>query len=145
MNCHKQKFFWSDSFQTSNKEYFTQCLFIFFFSFRFFRKRPANKPLPIFEIPFNFHFSVKCGLNVHRKMGLGQVGICFYDEFTGQLPLLGKRFRAMGGPGCEKVNPCHLYDFTLLILSGILGRLRTFERKLGHLRTWAPFFALHLI
>ena len=61
-------------------------------------------------------------------MGLGQAGInCFWDEFPGRLPLLGKRFRAMGGPGCKKVSPCHLYDSTLLILSGILdicGRLR---------------------
>ena len=24
-------------------------------------ERPANEPLPIFEIPFDFHFSVKCG------------------------------------------------------------------------------------
>ena len=79
-------------------------------------------------------------------MGLGQAGLCFWDEFPGRLPLLGKRFRAMGGPGCKKVSPCHLYDSTLLILIGILGHLRTFKKKLGHLRTSGPFFfALHLI
>ena len=43
-------------------------------------------------------------------MGLGQAGLYFWDEFSGRLPLLGKRFRAMGGPGCKKVSPCHLYD-----------------------------------
>ena len=46
----------------------------------------------------------------------------------------------MGGPGGKKFSPCHFYDSTLLILSGILGHMRTFERKLGHLRTWRPFF-----
>ena len=68
-------------------------------------------------------------------MGLGQAGLGFWDEFPGRLPLLGKRFRAMGGPGCKKVSPCHLYDSTLLILSRILEYLRTFERKLRDLRT----------
>ena len=68
-------------------------------------------------------------------MGLRQAGLCFWDEFPGRLALLGERFRAMGGPGSKNVSPCHLYDYTLLILSGILGELRTFERKLGHLRT----------
>ena len=67
-------------------------------------KRPANEPLPIFEIPFNFHFSVKCGLNVHKRMGLGRAGLCFWDEFPGRLPLLGKRFRAMGGSDSKKVS-----------------------------------------
>ena len=68
-------------------------------------------------------------------MGLGQAGLCINDEFSGRLPLLGKRFRAMGGPGCKKVSPCRLYNSSLLILSGILGHLRTFEKKLGYLRT----------
>ena len=36
-------------------------------------------------------------------------------------------------------------DSILLILSGISGHLRTFERKLGHLRGREDFFALHLI
>ena len=97
-------------------------------------KRPANEPLPTFEIPFNFHFS-EIWLNVHKKMDLLRVRLCFWDEVSGSLPLLGKRFRAMGGPCSKKVSPCHLYDSTLLILSGILGHLRTFERKLGHPRT----------
>ena len=77
-------------------------------------------------------------------MGLGQAELYFWDEFPGRLPLLGKRFRAMGGLGWKKVSPCHLYDSTLLILSGLLGHLRTFERKLGHLRTWRPFFCSSL-
>ena len=68
-------------------------------------------------------------------MSLGRAGLYFWDEFTDRSPLLGKRFRAMGGPGCKKVSPCHLYDSTLRILSGILGHLRTSERKLGHLQT----------
>ena len=68
-------------------------------------------------------------------MGLGQAGRCFWDEFAGRLPLGSKRLRAMGGPGCKKVSPCHLYDSTLLILSEILGYLLSFEGKLGHLRT----------
>ena len=72
-------------------------------------------------------------------MGLGRAGLYFWDEFPGRLPPLGKRFRAMGGPGCKKVSPSHLYNFTLLILSGILEHLRTFERKLGHLRARGPF------
>ena len=42
-------------------------------------------------------------------MDFGRTGLCFWDEFPGRLPLLGKRFRAMDGPGCKKVNPCHLY------------------------------------
>ena len=44
-------------------------------------------------------------LNVHKKMGLGRAGLCFWDEFLGRLPLLGKRFRAMGGPGRKKSQP----------------------------------------
>ena len=53
-------------------------------------------------------------------MGLEQAGLCFWDEFPGRLPLLGKRFRAMGGPGCKKVSPCHLY------LTNIEWNIRTF-------------------
>ena len=68
-------------------------------------------------------------------MGLGRAEFYFWEEFPGRLPLLGKRFRAMGGPGGKKFSLCHLYDSTLLISSGISGHLRTFERKLGHLRT----------
>ena len=68
-------------------------------------------------------------------MGLGRAGLYFWDEFPDRLPLLSERFQAMGGLGCKKVSPGHLYDSTLLILSGILGHLRKFERKLGHLRT----------
>ena len=49
----------------------------------------------------------------------------------------------MGHPGCKKVRPCHLY-LSLLTLSGILGHLRTFEKKLGHLRTWEFFFCSSL-
>ena len=63
-------------------------------------------------------------------MGFGRAGLCFWDEFPGGLPQLGKKLRAMGDPGCKKVSPCHLYDSTLLILSEMLGHLRTFERKL---------------
>ena len=66
-------------------------------------------------------------------MGFGWAGLYFWDEFLGRLPLLAQRFRAMGGQGCKKVSPCHLHDSTLLILSGMLGHLRTLERKLGHL------------
>ena len=29
-------------------------------------------------------------LNVHRRMGFGRAGLCFWDEFAGRLPLLGK-------------------------------------------------------
>ena len=65
-------------------------------------------------------------------MGLGQAGLCFWSEFPGRLPLLGKRFRAMGDQGCKEVSRA---ISTLLILSGILGHLRTFETKFGHLRT----------
>ena len=50
----------------------------------------------------------------------------------------------MGGAVCKKVSPCHLYDSTLLILSGILGHLRTFLRKLEHLRTLRLFFCSSL-
>ena len=74
-------------------------------------------------------------LNVHKRMGLGRAEFYFWDEFPSRLPLLSKRFRAMGGPGGKSFSPCHLYDSTLLIMSGILGHLQTFERKLGHLRT----------
>ena len=35
-------------------------------------------------------------------MDFGRAGLCFSDEFPGRLPLLGKKFRAMGGPGCKK-------------------------------------------
>ena len=59
-------------------------------------------------------------LNVHKRLGLGRAGLYFWDEFPGRLLLLGKRFRAMGGSGGKKVSPCHLYDSTLPILSGIL-------------------------
>ena len=74
-------------------------------------------------------------INVHKTVGLGQAEFYFWDEFPGWLPLLGKRFLALGGPGGKKFSPCHLYDSTLLILSEILEHLRTFERKLGNLRT----------
>ena len=47
-------------------------------------------------------------LNVHKRMGFGRAGLCFWDEFQGRLPLLGKRLLAMGGPGCKNVSPCHL-------------------------------------
>ena len=40
---------------------------------------------------------------------MGWAGLYFYDEFSGRLPLLGNRFRDMGGPGCKKVSSCHLY------------------------------------
>ena len=42
-------------------------------------------------------------------MGLGRAEFYFWDEFPGRLPLLGKMFRAMGGPGGKKFSPCHLY------------------------------------
>ena len=42
-------------------------------------------------------------------MGFGRAGLYFWDELPGRLPLLSKRFRAMGGPDCKKVSPCHLY------------------------------------
>ena len=41
-------------------------------------------------------------------MGFGRAGLCFGDELPVRLPLLGKRFRAMGGTGCKKVSSCHL-------------------------------------
>ena len=71
----------------------------------------ANKPLPLFEIPFNFYFYVKCGYTfiVHKRMGLGRTWLYFWKELPGRLPLLGKRFQAMGGPGCKKIRPCHLW------------------------------------
>ena len=47
-------------------------------------------------------------LNVYKRMGFGRAGHYFWDELLYRLPLLGKRFRAMGGPGCKKVSPCHL-------------------------------------
>ena len=122
-------------------------------------KRPANKPLtglfsgpltaqfyPLFLIEpptsryqFLKSFSTVIFLlnvvNVHKRMGLVRAEFHFWDEFPDRIPLLGKRFRAMGGPGGKKFSPCHLYDSTLLILSGILGHLRTSERNLEHLRT----------
>ena len=75
-------------------------------------------------------------LNVRKRMGLGRAEFYFWDEFPGRLPLLGKGFWAMGGPAGKKFSQCHLYNSTLLILSGILGHLRTFEKKLGYLRTF---------
>ena len=45
-------------------------------------------------------------LNVHEKMGFGRAGLYYWDEFPGRLPLRGKRFLAMGGPGNKKVSPC---------------------------------------
>ena len=35
-------------------------------------------------------------------MGFERAVLCFGDEFPGRLPLLGKKFRAMGGPGGKK-------------------------------------------
>ena len=121
-------------------------------------KRPANKPLTgLFSGPLTTQFYLLfliepqtsryqflkffstfiflLWLNVHKRMGLGQTEFYFWDEFPGRLPLLGKRFRVMSDPGGKKFSPCHLYDSTLLILSGILGHLRMCERNLGHLRT----------
>ena len=43
-------------------------------------------------------------------MGFGWAGLYFWDELPGRLSLLGKRFRTMGGPDCEKVSLCHLYQ-----------------------------------
>ena len=65
-------------------------------------------------------------LNVHKRIGLGRAGLCFGDEFPGRLPLLGKRFWAMGGPSCKKVSLCHLYTTLSCYLD--------LEWKLGHLR-----------
>ena len=45
-------------------------------------------------------------LKVYKRMGFGRAGLYFWDELPGQLPLLGKIFRAMGGPGFKKVSPC---------------------------------------
>ena len=59
-------------------------------------------------------------LNVHKKMGFGRAARYFWDEFPGRLPLLGKRLRAKGGPGCKKVSPCHLY------LTDMEWNIRTF-------------------
>ena len=48
-------------------------------------------------------------LKVHKRLwALG--GPSFWDELPGRLPLLGKRFRDMGSPGCKKVSLCHLYE-----------------------------------
>ena len=44
-------------------------------------KRPANEPLPIYEIPFNFHFSVKCGLMFIEEWALGGMGFVFKMSF----------------------------------------------------------------
>ena len=46
-------------------------------------------------------------LKVHKRIGFGRAGLYFWVELPGRLPLLGKRFRAMGGPGCKKVSSCH--------------------------------------
>ena len=103
-------------------------------------ERPANEPLPIFEIPFNFHFSVKCGWTFIEEWALGRLGFVFGMSFR-----VGYRYWARGsGPWAvriaKKVSPCYLYESTLLILSGILEHLRTFERKFGHLRIFFWFF-----
>ena len=47
--------------------------------------------------------------DVHKRMGFGRAGLYFWDEFPGRLLLLGKRFRAMDGPGRKKVSLCHLW------------------------------------
>ena len=52
-------------------------------------------------------------LNVHKRMGLGRAEFYFWDEFPGRLPLLGKRFRAMGGSGRQKIQPVPSLRFYL--------------------------------
>ena len=52
-------------------------------------------------------------MKVRKRMGFRWAGLYFLDELPllpGRLPLLGKKFRAVGGPGYKKVNPCHLYS-----------------------------------
>ena len=41
-------------------------------------------------------------------MGFERVGLYFLDELPGRLPLMGKRFRAIGGPGYKNFSPFHL-------------------------------------
>ena len=42
-------------------------------------------------------------------MGFGRAGLYFLYELPNRLQLLGKRFRAVSGPGLKKVSLNHLY------------------------------------
>ena len=61
-------------------------------------------------------------------MGLGQAGLCFWNKFSGQLPLLGRRFRVMGSLSCKKSQPV---PSLRLYVADIEWNIRTFEGKLG--------------
>ena len=49
--------------------------------------------------------------------GFGWAGPYFWDELPGRLPLLVKRFRAMGGPSCKRsTRAISTLDPKLLVL-----------------------------
>ena len=107
-------------------------------------KRPANESLPIFEIPFNFHFSVKCGWTFIEEWALGRLGL-FLGWVSVLVTATGQEVPGHGRSGLEKSQPV---PSLRLYLADIEWNIRTFADVWEKIRTSADVrivFSLHLI